>query len=162
MNTGRAIVIKAAVDIAARASAVITFPIVAHDAGASGYGAYTQMNVIVGFLIPFASLGLGNVMVRYFAAPDWTSQTSRQALRVGITVLGAGLFISALIALFAGTLNDLFLNWPQGTELFQWGSILVALGAVEFWLLELPGPAGGSCPSRCSSWPRPWRSFSQS
>jgi O-antigen/teichoic acid export membrane protein len=137
VNTGRAVLLKGAADIAARGAAVITFPIVARYAGADGYGAYAQMNVIVGFLVPLASLGLGNVMVRFFIAPEWTHSVRRRALRIGAGVLGAGLVVSGLVALLAPLINDVFLRWPEGDELFRWGSLLIVLGAVEFWLLDL-------------------------
>jgi O-antigen/teichoic acid export membrane protein len=137
MSTGRAVLLKGAADVAARAASIITFPILAHYAGADGYGAYGQMTVIVGFLVPFASLGLGSVMVRFLTGSPWTRSVSRHAFKVGATVLVGGIAFSAVIALIAPTLNELFLRWPDGDALFRWGSLLIVLGAVEFWLLDL-------------------------
>lgn len=148
MNTGRAVILKGVADVLARLAGLITFPILARYADVDGYGAFTQMNTIVGFLIPFASLGLGSAMVRFFVAPDWTEGVRRGAIRTGAIVLGAGLLISGVIAASAPLLNELFLRWPGGDELFRWGSLLIAIGAFEFWLLDL---------MRARTW---WTSFS--
>jgi O-antigen/teichoic acid export membrane protein len=137
MTTGRAVILKWSADLAVRGSAVITFPILAQFAGAAGYGAYTQMNTIVGFIIPFASLSLSNVMVRFFVGKPWTRAVARRAWSIGTTVLLTGAAASALIALLAPVLNDLFLGSPIGTDLFLWGSLLILVGGVELWLLDL-------------------------
>ena len=137
MTTSRAVLLKGVADVAARGTALITFPILAAHVGAAGYGAYGQVSTIVGLVVPFASLGIGSAMVRFFAARAWTPVTARQIARIGTIVIGLAVIPTALMALFAEQLNDLFLGYPDGGDLFLWGSLLVLLGAAEVWVLDL-------------------------
>src|SRR6201999_3189073 len=98
MTTTRGVLLKTVADLGARASAFLTFPIMAHFAGAGGYGAYAQLNTVVGFVVPFAALGLGSTMVRFFASPPWSKSLMRRALRVGgrlfLVASGVGLIVA--------------------------------------------------------------------
>ena len=142
MRTGRAVVLKAVSDVVLRGTAVITFPILAANVGAAGYGAYGQLNVIVGFIVPFTTLGLGASMVRFFSAGSWSRSTLSEVVKIGAVVAALGTCVTALMAIAAPLLNDLVLGAPSGTELFRWGSLLVVLGAIEFWLLDLSRARG--------------------
>ena len=55
-------------------AAIITLPVLIRFAGADGYGAYSQVNTIVGFLVPFAAFGLAGSIVRFFSAESWTQR----------------------------------------------------------------------------------------
>jgi O-antigen/teichoic acid export membrane protein len=137
MTTTRGVLLKTIADLGARASAFLTFPVMAHFAGAGGYGAYAQLNTVVGFVVPFAALGLGSTMVRFFSSQPWSKPLMRQAMRVGGRLLLVATGVSLIVAFLAGPISDAVLNWPQGKELFQWGSLLIVFGAVEIWLLDL-------------------------
>jgi len=137
MTTGRVVLLKGFSDVMARALGIVTFPVVATYVGAGGYGAYGQVHTIVGFIVPFASLGLGAAMVRFFSASEWTPALSRQVLRVGAVIALMAGVIAAVMAALAGQMNDAFLGYPGGEALFRWGSLLVVLGALEVWVLDL-------------------------
>jgi O-antigen/teichoic acid export membrane protein len=137
MNTARAVLLKTVADLGARAAAFLTFPVMAHFAGAGGYGAYTQLNTVVGFVVPFAALGLGSTMVRFFSSQPWSKPILKQALRVGGRLTIVASLVGLVFALAAGPISSAVLNWPQGEELFRWGSLLIVFGAIEIWLLDL-------------------------
>jgi O-antigen/teichoic acid export membrane protein len=137
MHTSRAVVFKAFSDTVVRGTGLITFPVIARHVNASGYGAYAQVGVVVAVIAPIASLGLGTVMVRFFSTAPWTKALVRQMLRVGLGVAIFGLVGSVLVFLLAQPLNDAFLGYPDGEQLFRWGSLLVLAGALEFWVLDL-------------------------
>lgn len=131
MNTARGVILKGLVEVAARVSGFITFPIMVRYIGAGGYGAYGQLNTIVGFIIPFASLGLGGVMVRFFADREWTFGLKKRLLQIILLVFLLSGMASLLMVIGAPILNKLFLNWEKGALLFRWGAFLVSLGGVE-------------------------------
>jgi O-antigen/teichoic acid export membrane protein len=137
VNTGRAVLVKTASDVATRASGLITFPIVAAYIGAEGYGAFSQVSTVVGVVIPLASIGIGSGMVRFFATQTWSRGLARQVLHVGGTVALLSLVATALIFVLAPLLNDAFLGYKYGDALFRWGALLVLTGALEYWLLDL-------------------------
>ena len=135
MSTARAVVFKGLVDIVVRGGGLITFSVLARYAGPDGYGAYSQVNTVVGLAIPIASLGLSGAMVRFFAKRDWTPATRADFVRVlGVVAFGAG-FAGFAISWAAPQLNVLFLKWPDGEALFRWGGGLVLAGTlVQFQL----------------------------
>jgi O-antigen/teichoic acid export membrane protein len=137
MNTARAVLFKAFADAAARSAGLITFPVIARHVGASGYGGYAQVGVVMSIVVPLAALGLGTVMVRYFSSPAWTPPLARKALMIGAIVGGLGLVSTVLVFVLAKPLNDAFLGYHDGAELFRWGSLLVVTGALETWVLDV-------------------------
>lgn len=136
MRTGRGVLFKGVAELASRAAGLITFPIMAQYVGAAGYGAYSQVNTIVGFIVPFASLGLGGAMVRFFSVEEWTLGVRDRFIRVTLLVILLAGTLSFLMSILAPMLNRLFLNWEEGTQLFYWGSWLIVLGAIEQVLLD--------------------------
>ena len=136
MNTSRAVLLKAGADLATKGLALVTFPIFATYAGAEGYGAYGQLNTIVALVVPFATLGLASAIVRFFAGGDWTTQLRDRLLRLVAIVLVSSSVFTVAMAVAAPALGDALLGWPDSTELLRWGSLLVALGALELVLLE--------------------------
>lgn len=137
MNTGRAVVLKTASDVAARGSAFITFPIFAAKAGADGYGAYVQATSLVAFIAPFLTLGLTSAVIRFFSHPEWDRRHAGLALRVTMIVCGLSSIGALLLVAFADQVNDLILDWPLGTSLFRWAGLLVIVSSVELMILEL-------------------------
>jgi len=119
------------------ASGLITFPILARYVGADGYGAYGQVNTIVAFVIPFAALGLGGAMVRFFSVQEWTEGVRNQFVKIVFFVVFVAGVVSLLMMKGAPMLNRFFLNWEQGTELFRWGALLIVFGAMEELLINL-------------------------
>ncbi len=81
-STGRGVVLKGLADVAAKAAGFIALPVVIRFAGAAGYGAYSQVSTIVGFLVPFAALGLGGGIVRFFSIEPWTDAVRARFVRV--------------------------------------------------------------------------------
>ena len=136
MNTGRAVVLKGTADMLARAAGLITFPILARCAGPDGYGAYGQVNTVVGLLVPFCALGLSSGMVRFFAGVEWNEAVRRRLMSILGAVICISGAVSVLMSLSAPLMNRLFLNWKDGPELFRWGAFLVLAGATEGLLLE--------------------------
>jgi O-antigen/teichoic acid export membrane protein len=136
MSTARAVVAKSIADFVTRAGGIITFPILARFAGVEGYGAYGQVNTLIAFALPFASLGLGGAMVRFFAGESWTLATRARLSRTLLVVLVASGFVGLLMAASAETLNDLVLRWPGGGPLFFWGGFLVVAGALQQCLFD--------------------------
>jgi O-antigen/teichoic acid export membrane protein len=131
MNTARSVVFKTIAEIWTRIGNLITFPILIHYIKADGYGAYGQLNTVVGFVVPFASLGLAGAMVRFFSAEEWDNQIRTVLFKaVLITIIVAG-SLSVIMSISAPVLNDLFLKWDQGIPLFRWGSFLIILMAIE-------------------------------
>ena len=137
MKTSRAIVLKLIADVAARATSVVSFPIIARYAGADGYGAYGQLTTVVSLVIPFASLGVTSAIVRFFVGGDWNSRLIRNAWRTALVLLVSTLVVSSLMFFGATSLGELLLNWPRSAELFRLGGVLVLLGSLEAFLLEL-------------------------
>jgi O-antigen/teichoic acid export membrane protein len=137
MRTGRAVALKGAADLGARAVSLVTFPLVVERAGAAGYGAYSQMIAVIGFLVPFASLGLGSASVQFFAPGRWTAAVRRRVRRASLLALLFSLAFGCALTAGAGPLNDTFLKWPDGDSLFKAGGLLLAVSALEFALLEL-------------------------
>ena len=129
--------VKGAADVAARASGLITFPVVAHYVGADGYGAFTQVATVVGVIIPIASLGIGSSMARFFATHPTDGTLARRLLAIGVVVSLLSLLFSAVVFLLAPALNDAFLGYSLGAELFRWGSLLVFTGSLEVWILDV-------------------------
>lgn len=147
MNTPRGVVLGGISDVFSKASSIATFNLFATYAGVSAYGAYGQLFTFIGFLLPFVTVGLGDAMVRFFAAEPWSTNVRARYLRVVALVLliaGAG---GALLWILAGSVNDLLLHWVQGSTLFRWGAPLVVLGALEqvlypmfrarYWIVQL-------------------------
>src|SRR5262249_29724239 len=130
LSIARVVIVKAAVDVVARGAGLITFPILARYAGPDGYGAWSQVNTVVGLLVPFASLGLSGALVRFFADLEWNVATRSGALKVNLVVALAGTAFATVMAAAAPLINDLFLKLPEGAALFRWGAALVALGAL--------------------------------
>jgi O-antigen/teichoic acid export membrane protein len=136
MSTGRGVILKGISDLAAKGGGLFTLPIIARYAGIDGYGAYNQVNTIVAFTIPFAMLGLGGSMVRFFSIQEWTKEARNQLTRVTLLVILSAGVLSLLMTETASTLNRLFLNSEQGPKLFRWGAPLILVGAIELLLLE--------------------------
>lgn len=136
MNTTRGVALKWLADVINRGAGLITFPIIARYAGVDGYGAFSQVNTVVGFIVPFASLGIAGAMVRFFSAQPWNRSARSQVLRL-LTLTG-GLSAAAALAaaVTAPDLNRWFLNWEQGTDLFRWGAALILAGSLEQLLLD--------------------------
>lgn len=135
-STSRGIIFKGFAEVAGRLSGLIIFPIMARYAGAAGYGAYSQVNTVIGFIIPFASLGLGQAMVRFFATEKWTEGARNRLIRIILFIIYLSVPLSILMAIVAPALNRLFLNWEQGVQLFRWGALLIVLGAIEQLLID--------------------------
>lgn len=136
-RTARAVTLKMVADVAARGAGLVTFPIVARAFGADGYGALTQLFLVVGFLAPVASFGLGNAMTRFVSGVVWTTQLRGAVKRAVVLVLFAGTLVTVLVAWRAESINDWILNWENGRELFRWGAPLVLVSALELPLLDL-------------------------
>jgi len=136
-STGRGVVLKGLADVAAKAAGFIALPVVIRFAGAAGYGAYSQVSTIVGFLVPFAALGLGGGIVRFFSIEPWTDAVRARFVRVMGLVLLAALVPSVATAWWAASLNAAFVRWEHGTELIRWGAALIVAGALEQVILEL-------------------------
>lgn len=137
MTTGRAILLKSVADIAARATALVSFPIVARFAGPDGYGAYGQLITVVGFVIPFASLGLISAVVRFFVGGPWNRALVAKVKRTAMVLLATTVSVGVVMLATARWLGELLLDWPDSTQLFRIGAILVVLGTFELFLLEL-------------------------
>lgn len=131
MNTGRVVVVTAVADTILRATGLISFPLLARQVGADGYGAYTQVNSIAAFVVPFASLGLSGAMVRFFAARSWGPAVRRDLGRVMLVVLASSTLLALIMFLSSGWLNRLALDWPNGETLFRAAAVLVVVGALE-------------------------------
>lgn len=130
-NTARGIIFKCIAEVAGISLNVITFSMIVKYVGAAGYGAYSQVNAIIGFLIPFASMGLGSSIVRFFSVQPWNEFMRKRLTRLIMFVAAVSIAFSIGIFLCAPALNKLFLKWDKGAQIFQWGSLLVAIGAID-------------------------------
>ena len=137
MNTGRVVVLKTVSDVLARGSTFITFPIFAAHAGADGYGAYVQATSLVAFIAPFLTLGLASAVIRFFSHSGWDRRHAGLAIRLTMIVCGLSSVGALLLLVFADQVNHLILDWPLGTSLFKWASLLVIASSMELMVLEL-------------------------
>jgi O-antigen/teichoic acid export membrane protein len=118
-----------------RLGGIITFPILIRFVGADGYGAFGQITTIVGFVVPFASLGLSASLIRFFSIREWTLQTRSHFIRIAIIVAIMTSFVGSGFFAASSLLNRLFLNWRDGERLFAWGGLLLLVSAMESLLL---------------------------
>lgn len=137
MSVGRAVAMKAGADTVARLASFVTFPIFVRYAGLDGYGAYGQVTAIAAFFVPFASLGLSNAVVRFFADREWDTAVRARMVRVTVIVVLVASLCGLVLSLTASAINTLVLNWPHGSQLFRWGGALIVAGALELFLLEV-------------------------
>lgn len=137
MRTGRAVALKGASDMLSRAVTVVLFPVVVHYADADGWGAYSQLLAIVGFLGPLLPLGLTSAVVPYLAPLPWNARSRRWLLGSLGGALAVAAALAGLFALLAAPVNDAILRWPSGDDLFRAGALLLVIGAAEAALLEL-------------------------
>lgn len=131
------VAVTAAADVTLRATGLVTFPLLARRAGADGYGAYTQINHIAAFVVPFASLGLSGAMVRFFATRPWGPEARRDVMRLVLAVVISATALASLFFVGAGWLNSAVLGWPDGDRLFRVSAGLIVVGAVEQVALNL-------------------------
>ena len=82
----------------------IRLPILTKWLGASLYGTWSLIWVIIVLITPLATLGLGMAMVRFLAAERDVDRIRERFLSVGFTVLAAGVFVSLILILC----SDLF------------------------------------------------------
>jgi len=136
VNTARAVAMKAAADVITRGGAIIVFPLIARNAGAGGYGAYCQVTTITGFIVPFATLGLTAVLVRFFSADMLTPALKKRFLHIIAIVFAATALSGVLMASAAAPINRIFLKSDIGIALFRWGAPLIAAGALEQMVYE--------------------------
>jgi len=113
---------KAAADVITRGGAIIVFPLIARNAGAGGYGAYCQVTTITGFIVPFATLGLTAVLVRFFSADMLTPALKKRFLHIIAIVFAATALSGVLMASAAAPINRIFLKSDIGIALFRWGA----------------------------------------
>jgi O-antigen/teichoic acid export membrane protein len=136
VRTARIVVLKGAADVAARGAGLVTFPVLAANAGAAGYGAYALVATIASFVIPFASLGLGGSMVRFLGRHVPEEDAHAQFRRMlGVAAAGAGVSGLVMVTL-AGPLSRVVLDWPRSEALLRWAGLLIAASAVEQVILE--------------------------
>jgi O-antigen/teichoic acid export membrane protein len=137
MRTSRAVALKGVSDIVARGIALVTFPLIVRNAGADGFGAYSQLLDISAFVVPFVSAGVGSAIVRIYAPARWTAKTRRHVLRASAFIVGMSAIWAVLLATLARPLNVAILGWPDGADLFRAGAALLVITSLELAFLEL-------------------------
>ncbi|MHC1783306.1 MAG: oligosaccharide flippase family protein [Anaerolineaceae bacterium] len=125
------IIFRFLAEFTSRASSLITFPLMARYLGTEGYGVNTQTSVIISFLIPVATLGLGFGVVRIMAGNQTIRNVSARLYSTLITVIIASAFLSFLMFLSAPFLNKLFIKVDWATEIIRWSAPLILFTAVE-------------------------------
>lgn len=118
-------------EFVSRASTIVTFPLMARYLGTEGYGVNAQINTIITFLVPIASLGLGFAVVRLIAG-NITKQDVSSRFYSTIAVVGiVSSLLSLSIFLFAPIINSLFIKVTWATETVQWSAPLIFFTAIE-------------------------------
>lgn len=91
--------VLAIAELLARAKGVIILPLLTHRLGAVGYGAWSQVVVLVTLLVPVIMLGTDSGIVRYLPGTDREERTRRfVGWMLAITIVTAAL--CGLVALF--------------------------------------------------------------
>jgi O-antigen/teichoic acid export membrane protein len=123
-------------EFSARASTIITFPLMARYLGTEGYGVNSQTNALVTFLVPIATLGLGFGVVRLISGTQSVkSVTSRLFSTITVVSLTSA-FLSLIIILLAPVINQLFIKVDWAPSIIRWSAPLILLSAVELTIKD--------------------------
>lgn len=114
-----------------RASTLITFPLMARYLGTEGYGVNSQVNSIVTFLVPIATLGLGFGVVRLIAGKQSSRDVSLRFYSTLVTVSLVSATMSLIVFFLAPLLNSLFIKVDWAAEIIRWSAPLIFLSAIE-------------------------------
>jgi O-antigen/teichoic acid export membrane protein len=99
--------------------------------GTEGYGVNSQVNTLITFLVPIATLGLGFGIVRIVAGQQSTEAVSS---RLYSTILVVGLvsfLLSVVVFLSAPVVNRLLFKVDWATAIIRWSAPLIFLTAFE-------------------------------
>jgi len=118
-------------EFTAKASSLITFPLLSRYLGPEGYGVNTQTTLFVSFLVPVATLGLGYGVVRMVAGKQSREYISARFFSTLLLVLASSSLLCVLIVLLAPILNTLFIKVDWATPIIRWAAPLIILNAVE-------------------------------
>lgn len=123
-------------EVISRASALITFPIMAQYLGTEGYGVNAQINTLISFLVPITSLGLGFGIVRTLAGnSDRAFVSSRILSTLAVALVTSGVCAGIVFAA-APQINDAFIKVPGAESIVRWSAPLIILSSIEMLLKD--------------------------
>lgn len=115
-------------------SGLALLPLLTKTLGAHDYGIWSQVNVTIGLVMPFAGLGLSYAMVRFMAAKTSREEIQEEFYSVFSLVLLSTLIISSLLVILAGFLANTFFDGATqivritGLIILVWSLDSVCLG----------------------------------
>jgi O-antigen/teichoic acid export membrane protein len=130
------IAIRFLAEFVSRASALITFPIMAHYLGPEGYGVNAQINTMISFLVPVASLGLGYGVVRAVAGKMDRAFVSSRIKSTLLVILFVSGICSVIIFLAAPFINSSFIKVEGADQIIRWSASLVVFSSIELSLKD--------------------------
>ena len=121
-------------EFTARASSIITFPLLARCLGAEGYGIQAQIWTITGFLVPVATLGLGFSVVRMVAGNAGIHFVSTRFYSSLMMVVVVSSVLAGGVLFAAPVLNALVVKVDWAIPILRWSALMVVLTALELTL----------------------------
>ena len=109
----------------------IRLPILTKWLGASLYGTWSLIWVIIVLITPLATLGLGMAMVRFLAAERDVDRIRERFLSVGFTVLAAGVFVSLILILCSDLFASSIIGDINSSYLVRLGSFMILTQALS-------------------------------
>jgi O-antigen/teichoic acid export membrane protein len=123
-------------EVISRASALITFPIMAHYLGTEGYGINAQVNTLISFLVPITSLGLGFGIVRTLAGNSDRAFVSSRIVSTLLVTLATSGVCAALVFIAAPQINSAFIKVDGAETIVRWSAPLITLSSIEMLLKD--------------------------
>jgi O-antigen/teichoic acid export membrane protein len=123
-------------EVISRASALITFPIMAHYLGTEGYGVNAQVNTLISFLVPITSLGLGFGIVRTLAGNNDRAFVSSRIISTLLVALFTSGVCAGLVFIAAPLINSAFIKVDGAENIVRWSAPLIILSSIELLLKD--------------------------
>jgi O-antigen/teichoic acid export membrane protein len=123
-------------ELISRASALITFPIMAHYLGTEGYGINAQVNTLISFLVPITSLGLGFGIVRTLAGNNDRTYVSSRIISTLLVTLFTSSLCAAIVFIAAPQINNTLIKVDGAETIVRWSAPLITLSSIELLLKD--------------------------